>query len=511
MCCLFIFYFFIIRLPEILFSLLHKQLQWFIGTVPEYPGTVCLNGPAGDDACIFFNTGENRMRITRKVFHDLAIWMVGFGLSIGVTFPFFVMVFGVPSAIALKPGFFAACLGAGALAGIINYGLARQTVGARLKILAGNMHQVEQNLSRMTGSGNFSQCTTETCVITVDSEDEIGESALAFNRLVDALSTAMTTQAAVRSFSEMLTSQLEIDQLAEKALGQFFVHTGAAAGLIMYEFEGELKTAASRGLRNPDMVAASDHIRIAAKTGQRLSIAIPEGVRIESVAVDFRPAEVLIYPVIYKSVPLGVLVLATGSAFTLIHRERIDLFLQGLGLAMNNAIDHDRLQRLAALDPLTGIYNRRFGLGRLHEEFGRAVRNGSPLGVLMFDIDHFKDVNDTYGHLVGDRVLKSICAIARSSSLREGDVLLRYGGEEFVVVLPAASADDIRIVGERLRRSIEDSSLSDGAKTVKVTISVGGAAYPNHNVENEDVLLRLSDEAMYLAKNTGRNRVEIAR
>jgi diguanylate cyclase (GGDEF)-like protein len=178
---------------------------------------------------------------------------------------------------------------------------------------------------------------------------------------------------------------------------------------------------------------------------------------------------------------------------------------------MNNAIDHDRLQRLAALDPLTGIYNRRFGLGRLHEEFGRAVRNGSPLGVLMFDIDHFKDVNDTYGHLVGDRVLKSICAIARSSSLREGDVLLRYGGEEFVVVLPAASADDIRIVGERLRRSIEDSSLSDGAKTVKVTISVGGAAYPNHNVENEDVLLRLSDEAMYLAKNTGRNRVEIAR
>jgi hypothetical protein len=111
------------------------------------------------------------MRITRKVFHDLAIGMVGFGLSIGVTFPFFVMAFGVPSAIALKPGFFAACLGAGALAGIINYALSRLIVGARLKILANSMSQVEHNLSRITGSGDFSRCTTETCMITVDSEE----------------------------------------------------------------------------------------------------------------------------------------------------------------------------------------------------------------------------------------------------------------------------------------------------------------------------------------------------
>jgi len=186
------------------------------------------------------------------------------------------------------------------------------------------------------------------------------------------------------------------------------------------------------------------------------------------------------------------------------------LFLQGLGLALNNAMAHDRLQRLAALDPLTGVYNRRFGLVRLHEEFGRAVRANTPVGILMLDIDHFKAVNDTYGHLVGDRLLKSICAIARSS-LREGDVLLRYGGEEFLAVLPAASAEDLRLVGERLRRAVEDSALSDGAKTVRVTLSVGGAAYPNQNVESEEVLIRLADEALYRAKDSGRNRVEISR
>ena len=450
------------------------------------------------------------MRFTRKVFHDLAIWMVAFGLMIGLVFPFFVMVLGVPRDIALTPVFFLACLGAGALAGVINYGLARGVVGGRLRVLAGSMRHVEENLLSMTFSGDLSQCTPENCSIAVDSEDEIGDSALAFNRLVEALAVSMRTQAAVRSFSEMLTSQLEIESLGDNALRLFFEHTGAAGGLILHEAAGELKVAASRGLRDPDKVAASDHVRVAVRTGQRQFIAIPDDVRVEGVVADFRPGEVIVFPVIYKSVPLGVVVLATARTFDPDHRARIDLFLQGLGLALNNAMAHDRLQRLAALDPLTGVYNRRFGLVRLHEEFGRAVRANTPVGVLMLDIDHFKAVNDTYGHLVGDRLLKSICAIARSS-LREGDVLLRYGGEEFLAVLPAASAEDLRLMGERLRRVVEDSALSDGAKTVRVTLSVGGAAYPNQNVESEEVLIRLADQALYRAKESGRNRVEISR
>jgi diguanylate cyclase (GGDEF)-like protein len=450
------------------------------------------------------------MRITRKVFHDLAIWMVGFGLSTGIVFPFFVVMLGVPPGIALTPLFFTACLSAGALVGVINYGLAHWIVGLRLRVLSGSMRDVEQNLQSMTFNSDLSRCTPESCAIEVDSDDEIGESALAFNRLVAALAISMRTQAAVRSFSEMLTSQLEIESLAENALRQFFEHTGAAGGLILYESAGELKVAASRGLRDPLAVAASDHVQAAAQTGQRQIVSIPENVRVEGVVADFRPTEVIVFPVIYKSVPLGVVVLATGRTFDADHRARIDLFLQGLGLALNNAMVHDRLQRLAALDPLTGIYNRRFGLMRLHEEFGRAVRANTLVGVLMLDIDHFKAVNDTYGHLVGDRLLKSVCAIARSS-LREGDVLLRYGGEEFLAVLPAASADDLRLVGERLRKSVEDSVLADGGKSVRVTLSAGGAAYPNQNVESEDALIQLADEALYRAKESGRNRVEITR
>ncbi len=450
------------------------------------------------------------MRMTRKVFHDLAIWMIGFGLAIGIVFPFFAVMLGVPRENALTTTFFIACLFAGALAGVINYGLAHWVVGLRLRILAEGMRHVEQNLQTLSCDGDLLSCTPEKCSIPVDSEDEIGESAGAFNRLVETLASLMRTQAAVRSFSEMLTSQLEVESLTANALRQFLEHTGAAGGLILCQCEGEMKLGAASGLREPESIATSEFVQTAMRTLEAQSITIPENVKIEGVMTDFRPQEVLVLPIIYKRVPLGVLVLASGSAFNADHRARIELFLHGLGLAMNNALAHDRLQRLAALDPLTCIYNRRFGLGRLHEEYERAVRMNSPLGVLMLDLDHFKDVNDTYGHLVGDKVLKSVSGIARGQ-LREGDVLLRYGGEEFLAILPGASAQDLLIVGERTRKAVEDSALSAGANTVRVTVSIGGVAFPNQNVEGEEGLIHLADAALYRAKASGRNQVDIAR
>jgi two-component system, cell cycle response regulator len=450
------------------------------------------------------------MRITRRVFTDLAIWQIGFGLAIGLLFPFFVMALGVPRETALAPGFFAACLLAGCVAGAINQFISHRVVGARLRLLVQRMTHVEELLERATFSGDLTQCTPDACMITVDSEDEIGDSAEAFNRLVDALADSLRTQAAIRSFSDVLTSHLEIDGLAHDALGQFCEHTSAAAGLIVSASEGELRIAASRGLRDPQTIVASDYVALAVRAGDPQTISIPDDVRVEGVVTDFRPAEIVVLPIRYKGVSLGATVLAAGRPFSREDRALMDLYTQGLGLALNNALAHDRLQRLAAVDPLTGVYNRRFGLGRLKEECGRAVRSQTPLGVLMMDLDHFKAVNDTYGHLVGDRLLKSVCAVVRSS-LRQGDVLMRYGGEEFIAVLPAASAADLERLGERLRRAVEESALEDGARTVRVTLSVGGVAYPDCDVENEDAMIRLADEALYRAKEAGRNRIEIVR
>ena len=137
------------------------------------------------------------MRITKKVFLDLAIWMVTFGVAIGVVFPWFVILLGVPREIATKPIFYAACLAAGALAGIINFYLARSVVGSRIIILADGMSRVENKLRDLTKEGKADLCNYEDCSITIDSEDIIGESAQIYNRLVKTLADSLQTQQSV--------------------------------------------------------------------------------------------------------------------------------------------------------------------------------------------------------------------------------------------------------------------------------------------------------------------------
>ncbi|MFH1115792.1 MAG: GGDEF domain-containing protein [Pseudomonadota bacterium] len=448
------------------------------------------------------------VRLTRKVFTDLAIWMIGFGLMMGLVFPFFVTAMGVPSSLVLTWWFFAACISAGVVVGGVNIGLARVIIGRRLRLLSDRMRMVETNLREMARSGDLEKCTPQECFVETDSDDELGESALAFNHLVEALTFSRQTEAAVKGFNDVLASQLELEVLTNQALEQLIQHTGASAGAILVETEGDLHVSASYGIDSPKQLTANDHVRRALRVETRQVVSIPEDVVVEGVLAGFRPREVLVDPLCYKHVPLGVLVLAGAEVFSKEIRTRVDLFGQGLSLALNNALAHDRLQRLAAIDPLTGIYNRRFGMARLHEEFGRAVRQSVPLGVLMFDIDHFKSVNDTYGHLVGDRVLTRIAGLARSV-LREGDVVIRYGGEEFLAVLPAASRDDTRGVGERLRRLVSEAAVKDGDQSIAVTISVGATSYPEADVEGEQDLVKLADDALYSAKESGRNRVVI--
>ncbi|MBN1938326.1 MAG: GGDEF domain-containing protein [Candidatus Aminicenantes bacterium] len=446
------------------------------------------------------------IRLTPKIFTDLAILMIGLGLLTGIMFPLFLVVMGVPKTIAFTPWFFAACMAAGFLVGGLNILLSKKTVGRRLRLLAERMRYVESHLRRISREGRMEGCAPESCSIVVDSEDEIGESSRAFNFLIEALSSSYRTDSAVRSFTEMLSSQLDLDTLASQALHQLMRHLDANAGAIFVETEGDLKVAAAYGLRSAASIIENDHVREALLTLKRIQVSIPEGVLCEAILTEFRPREVIVEPVSYKGIPLGVIVLAGAREFRLDALDHLDLFSQGMALAFNNALTHDRLQRLAAIDPLTGIYNRRFGLARLHEEFSRAVRGELPIGVIMFDIDHFKKVNDTYGHIFGDKVLLRVAKAARSV-MREGDILLRYGGEEFLAILPAASRNDAVQVGERLRRIVEETTISNKDQLIHVTISIGVTAYPETDVENETDLIKQADQALYSAKESGRNRV----
>ncbi len=169
---------------------------------------------------------------------------------------------------------------------------------------------------------------------------------------------------------------------------------------------------------------------------------------------------------------------------------------------------NSKLERLASTDALTGLTNRRRFLESLENERSRFERYGGALSLIMFDIDHFKKVNDTWGHAVGDAVL---CEIARDALkfLRREDLAARYGGEEFVILLPETELPGAALIADRLRQLVADTVVAhDQGPPLSVTISIGVASLEAD--ESGDELLIRADKAMYQAKNSGRNRVELS-
>jgi diguanylate cyclase (GGDEF)-like protein len=159
----------------------------------------------------------------------------------------------------------------------------------------------------------------------------------------------------------------------------------------------------------------------------------------------------------------------------------------------------------AMRDPLTGLYNRRQLEEGLHREVLRARRVGGTVGVMAIDVDHFKRVNDTLGHEVGDRALRGI-AEELASCVREEDIACRAGGEEFVIILPGTGKTALRARAEAVRRTIEQAQISAGEGTLKLTVSIGLSSFPAYG-DTEQAVLRAADVALYKAKAAGRNRV----
>ena len=448
-------------------------------------------------------------RLTSRVFTDLAVWMMGFGLAIGLVFPPFCLVLGLPAASVLTPTFFVSTLVAGLAVGAVNFALARLVVGRRLRQLASAMTSVEAQIESAVYTQDWRGCDPEQCALVVDSDDEAGATARAFNSLVRTLAQSHAVETAMRDFSGLLSREFELERLGSAALEGLLRHTGSDAGVMLVVRDDELVPLASHGIRAPEGLASNDHVRRAIRLGhlERLRVGASELI-VDSILVGVAAREILVAPVVFKSVPLGVIVLATGGEFERGAIELLEHFRADLGLAINNALAHDRLERLAAVDPLTDAYNRRFGLGRLREEYSRAVRAEAPFGVLMLDIDHFKAVNDTYGHLIGDRVLRAVAGACRRV-IREGDVLIRYGGEEFLVLLPGAGHDDVVQAGERIRRAVSETTIEDGSSRISVTVSLGGATFRDA-VETPEALVSLADRALYEAKDGGRDQLVFA-
>ncbi len=166
---------------------------------------------------------------------------------------------------------------------------------------------------------------------------------------------------------------------------------------------------------------------------------------------------------------------------------------------------YQRMESLAIVDHGTGLYNRHYFFTVVHHFIEEARRHSRPLSCLMMDVDHFKGVNDTYGHMFGDHVLKAVANRLKASS-RKSDILARYGGEEFVLVTPNTDVRTAHMLAERIRTAIENEAMTVGETTAHITVSVGISGteiVPEGGLES---LIETADQALYSAKRTGRNR-----
>ncbi len=218
----------------------------------------------------------------------------------------------------------------------------------------------------------------------------------------------------------------------------------------------------------------------------------------------------LLVPLIYQRRPIGLLKLFSKRPHQYAEEdiERIEAIGRVLARSIENAKIHSLMRRMATVDGLTNVYNHRFFTEQVVREFKRAHRYSNKLSILMIDIDFFKNYNDSNGHLQGDDVLSRVAKLL-TTNVREVDLVCRYGGEEFVVILPETDMDQARIVAEKVRRAVADHpfKMENRQPGGNLTISIGLAS-STPDLENPTELVNRADVALYRAKKLGRNRCE---
>ncbi|HBZ54989.1 MAG TPA: hypothetical protein DEO88_06255 [Syntrophobacteraceae bacterium] len=220
----------------------------------------------------------------------------------------------------------------------------------------------------------------------------------------------------------------------------------------------------------------------------------------------------LCMPMMAQGEAVGLLHLASGSLSSRLAETKQSLAVtvtEHIALALANLKLRETLRNQSVRDPLTGLFNRRYMEESLERELSRANRNGRTLGVVMIDIDHFKHFNDTYGHEAGDTLLRELGNFLQNN-VREGDIACRYGGEEFLLILPEVSMAATLHRADQMREEFKKKTIRYGGQSLgNITLSFGVAVFPTH-ADSVGTLLRMADQALYRAKEAGRDRVEPA-
>jgi len=362
--------------------------------------------------------------------------------------------------------------------------------------------------------------------VMVGDRGDIGNLAKAFNQMTENLNTYVTRLEESRDelrrnldrLGETLRSTHDLDAMlgviVDTAAGT--LHASAGAMFLLSPSGKRLRLQAVFGYEPPPVSEMRLGQGIAGRAAEGRPILVPS--RLEE-APERAPAEpvartAVAVPLVRGASTIGVLALygrTLPEPFNEDDAATLTSFGGQASVAIENVLLHQEAERLSLTDGLTGVWNRRYLQLQLQKEIDRANRFARPLSLLVVDIDRFKQANDEYGHLVGDEVLVEVVRRLVDSTRTNIDVVARFGGEEFVAVLPETPREGARVVAEKVRQAISLRPIkAEGVQGgLHVTVSVGVASYPEDG-SSADALMRAADRAMYRAKEGGRDRVELA-
>jgi diguanylate cyclase (GGDEF)-like protein/PAS domain S-box-containing protein len=412
-------------------------------------------------------------RLTARVFWDLAIYMVGLGLAVGLVFPPFATALGVPSAYAERMSFRAACLIAGFLVGAMSYAICRWVVGGRLAVLSAHLRRVAEAVAQASRTGDWS--ASNSARIRVDSDDQIGKTAQAFNSLLDALEVGQHFRSLIRNASDVIT-------IIDPA-GRITYQTPSVGWVLGYPPGTLVDTDLAALIHPEDAPGFADQI---AQTSAGMPATAAIGCRMRHRNGSWRWTETVVNNLLHDPTVSGV-VLSTRDV-----SDRREL--------------EEQLRTQAFYDPLTELPNRSSFLERLRAAEESLELHGTPLALLYLDMDNLKAVNDNVGHEGGDRLLQVVCARIHDC-LRPADVIARLEGDEFAVLLTGPNSErEAARTAERILAALAQPVLIDDS-FIQPAASVG-LATSSACASSGISLLRAADVALSIAKATGKGRYE---
>ncbi len=336
-------------------------------------------------------------------------------------------------------------------------------------------------------------------------------------------STRLMDLATVLQISQVISSEIMLDRLLQKTMHMSIVNAGAEKGYLILESDGRMTIEASEDVGKAESsvlqsIPLEDGcglskaiVNYVSRSGKPLILAnaAAEGAFMNDPhVVRQRCKSILCTPILNKGKLSGILYMEnnlTAGAFTPERLEILGVIASQAAISLENA----KLFDLATTDGLTKLFVHRYFQLMLDAEIQRSRRYSRPFSLAMIDIDDFKRFNDTYGHQLGDEVLRGVARAIRRNT-RNVDVSARYGGEEFVIIFPETDLDAALVAAEKVRRCVEQIAVPHEGGNLKVTISLGLAAFPRH-AQAKDDLIRSADGALYTSKREGKNRVSVGK